>query len=142
MFVCTAALHRNTVQIKNNQENRTHQCVRIQRRQMRLMSMIARHWKGLAKPGEAENYIDHLKTETFPKLSEINGFIEASILRREVDRGTEFLIITTWESMEAIERFAGATANVAVVPAVAQAMMIEYDGNVSHYEIIESYKPA
>ena len=103
--------------------------------------MIARHWKGLAKPGEAENYVNHLRTETFPKLSEINGFIEASILRREVDRGTEFLILTIWESMEAIERFAGATADVAVVPVVAQAMMIEYDGNVSHYEIIESYKP-
>jgi heme-degrading monooxygenase HmoA len=99
--------------------------------------MISRHWKGIAKPGEADNYIKHLRTDTFPKLSEIGGFISASILKRAVDPGTEFLIITVWESIGAIERFAGATADVAVVPEVVQAMMIEYDRTVNHYEIVE-----
>ena len=99
--------------------------------------MISRHWKGIAKPGEADNYIEHLRTDTFPKLSKINGFISASILRRTVEQGTEFLIITVWESIEAIERFAGATADVAVVPESVQAMMIEYDRIVSHYEVVE-----
>lgn len=101
--------------------------------------MISRHWKGIAKPGEAVNYITHLKTDTFPKLSEINGFIEASILKRTVAQGTEFLIVTVWESIEAIERFAGVPPDVAVVPEVVQAMMVQYDKNVSHYEIAESY---
>jgi heme-degrading monooxygenase HmoA len=99
--------------------------------------MISRHWKGIAKPGEAGNYIEHLRTDTFPKLSDIDGFISASILKRPVGQGTEFLIITVWESIEAIERFAGARADVAVVPAVVHAMMIEYDRTVSHYEIVE-----
>ena len=89
--------------------------------------MISRHWKGVAKPGEADNYIEHLRSDTFLKLSKINGFISASILKRGVDRGTEFLIITVWESMEAIERFAGPAADVAVVPESVQAMMLEYD---------------
>jgi heme-degrading monooxygenase HmoA len=99
--------------------------------------MVSRHWKGLAKPGEAENYIEHLRTDTFPKLSEIKGFISASILKRPAGQGTEFLIITVWESLEAIERFAGARADVAVVPDVVQAMMIEYDRYVVHYEVVE-----
>jgi heme-degrading monooxygenase HmoA len=99
--------------------------------------MISRHWKGIAKPGEAENYIEHLRTDTFPKLAKINGFISASILKRTVAQGAEFLIITVWESLEAIERFAGARADVAVVPEVVQAMMFEYDRNVIHYEIVE-----
>ena len=67
--------------------------------------MISRHWKGIAKPGEADNYIEHLRTDTFPKLSKINGFISASILKRTVRQGTEFLIITVWESIESIEKF-------------------------------------
>lgn len=99
--------------------------------------MISRHWKGIAKPGEADNYIEHLRINTFPKLSEISGFISASILKRTVRQGTEFLIITVWESIESIERFAGATADVAVVPEVVQAMMIEYDRIVRHYEVVE-----
>jgi heme-degrading monooxygenase HmoA len=99
--------------------------------------MISRHWKGIAKPEEADTYIEHLKADTFPKLSKINGFISASILRRTVEQGTEFLIITVWESIEAIENFAGAKADVAVVPESVQTMMIEYDRIVSHYEIVE-----
>ena len=99
--------------------------------------MISRHWKGIAKPGEADTYIEHLRTDTFPKLSEIDGFITASILKRAVDQGTEFLIITVWESIESIEKFAGAKADVAVVPDVVQAMMIEYDRTVRHYEVVE-----
>jgi heme-degrading monooxygenase HmoA len=101
--------------------------------------MISRHWKGLAKPDQAQNYINHLKTETFPKLSKIDGFVEASILTRAAVSGTEFLIITVWESMEAIERFAGVPADVAVVPESVQAMMIEYDRKVIHYEIEETF---
>jgi heme-degrading monooxygenase HmoA len=100
------------------------------------MTVISRHWKGIAKPAEADNYVNHLRHETFPKLSNIGGFIGASILRRATDRGTEFLIVTTWRSMEAIRQFAGEAAHVAVVPPVVQAMMVEYDKEVVHYEVV------
>jgi hypothetical protein len=104
--------------------------------------MISRHWKGTAKPGEAANYVRHLKTDTFPKLKEIKGFIKASILTREVDQGTEFLVITEWESMGAIEHFTGDDTIVAVVPEVVQEMMVRYDRDVTHYEIADSFTPA
>jgi heme-degrading monooxygenase HmoA len=104
-------------------------------------AVISKHWKGIAKPGEAENYINHLKTDTFPKLAGIAGFISASILKREIDRGTELLIVTYWDSLKAIERFAGVAADTAVVPESVQAMMIRYDDKVLHYEVIEDYKP-
>ncbi len=101
--------------------------------------MISRHWKGIAKPGEADNYIKHLRTNTFPELSRIEGFIRASILKRKVIEGTEFLIITDWESLEAIEHFAGVPADMAVVPPVVQDMMIDYDKNATHYEVVGSF---
>jgi len=103
--------------------------------------MISRHWKGTAKPQEAENYIKHLETDTFPRLSKIKGFIRAYILTRRLNRGTEFLIVTIWESMDAIEAFAGPAADKAVVPGEVQAMMIEYDTKVVHYEVEASYTP-
>ena len=103
--------------------------------------MISRHWKGIAKPGQAEAYIDHLKSDTFPKLASIPGFLSASILRREVEAGTEFQIVTVWESLDAIRSFAGPKADVAVVPAGVQALMSTYDSHVVHYEVTESYVP-
>ena len=66
--------------------------------------MISRHWSGIAKPGEADNYVDHLKNDTFPKLMRIKGFNSASILTRRVDQGTEFLIVTVWEAEPALKR--------------------------------------
>ena len=101
--------------------------------------MISRYWKGVAKPEEADHYIHHLQNDTFPKLAKIEGFISASILRRSTGDGIEFLIVTTWRSLEAIRQFAGAATQTAVVPPEVQAMMVKYDREVVHYEIVEEY---
>ncbi|HEV2322290.1 MAG TPA: antibiotic biosynthesis monooxygenase [Gammaproteobacteria bacterium] len=97
--------------------------------------MISRHWRALARTGEADHYIKHLTDETFPKLSGLPGFICASILRRELATGTEFVIVTEWESLDAISGYAGDDPEAAVVPAVVQATMLEYDPRVRHYEV-------
>jgi len=99
--------------------------------------MISRQWRGLAKPARADEYVEHLRTETLPQLSSIPGCIDAAILRRAVGDGVEFLIVTRWDSIAAIQRFAGPDAGVAVVPDKVQEMMLEYDRTVRHYEIVE-----
>jgi len=103
--------------------------------------MISRHWRGIARHGQADSYASHLRRETFPGLAAISGFVRASILRREVEEGTEFQIVTVWESWEAIRAFAGADPEEAVVPAVVQAMMLHYDRRVVHYEVTDTYSP-
>lgn len=102
--------------------------------------MISRHWRGVVKTEESDDYLSHLQKDTFPQLANIPGFVSASILRRSTARGVEFVILTTWDSMEAIRQFAGESADVAVVPPVAQAMMVEYDKEVVHYEIAYTYQ--
>ena len=97
--------------------------------------MIARHWKGTAKPGLASAYERHLLEETFPALSKLQCFTKASILKRAVPGGEEFLIITEWDSVQAIKAFAGEDAEAAVVPAKVHEMMVEYDKKAIHYEI-------
>ena len=69
--------------------------------------MISRHWRGLANPARADEYVQHLRSDTLPKLSNIPGFISASILRRNITQGVEFLVVTNWESIGAIEQFSG-----------------------------------
>lgn len=103
--------------------------------------MISRHWKGIARRDRAESYVGHLRRETFPGLAAIPGFVRASILRREVEEGTEFQIVTVWESWEAIRAFAGADPEEAVVPATVRAMMVGYDRRVVHYEVADTYLP-
>ena len=98
--------------------------------------MISRHWRGLAKPERAAEYVRHLRSETFPQLATIAGFIDASILRRSLDVGIEFVIVTRWESLDAIRRFAGSDAEHAVVPDVVKDMLVDYDRLARHYEVL------
>jgi heme-degrading monooxygenase HmoA len=70
--------------------------------------MICRLWRSLVRLEEADRYVNLLNRETIARLTELPGFVDASILRREVDRGAEFLIMTRWVSLTAIEQFAGA----------------------------------
>ena len=102
--------------------------------------MISRHWKGIAKHGQADHYVAHLKRDTFPKLASLPGFVRASILRREVVNGIEFQVVTVWDSLRAIEAFAGVDAEAAVVPPVAQAMMVEFDRRAAHYEVAHIFE--
>lgn len=99
--------------------------------------MISRHWKGIARPDSAEAYVHHLESETFPKLSTLPGFISASILSRPVDEGTEFQIVTLWQSLDSIRAFAGPSLDVAVVPPAAQALLVSFDTQVVHYDVVD-----
>jgi hypothetical protein len=54
----------------------------------------------------------------------------------------EFLVVTEWENIEAIQEFAGGNADIAVVPQVAQDMMVRYDPVVRHYTGVFTLVPA
>jgi heme-degrading monooxygenase HmoA len=99
--------------------------------------MISRHWGAVVERERAADYIAHLRSETFPKLGRIDGFVDVLLQRRDAAGGVEFVVITRWRSMDAIRAFAGADAEAAVVPPHAQAMMVSFDARVRHYEIVE-----
>ena len=94
--------------------------------------MIARVWRGVAQGRQqAEAYLRHFDTNVRPELQRIAGYREARVLRRE----RELLVITYWESMQAIRKFAGADPERAVVEPEARAVLAEFDDFVRHYEV-------
>jgi hypothetical protein len=98
--------------------------------------VISRQWRGLARSERAQDYIRHLRTETFPELRKIPGFVDASILSRTLATGVEFQIVTRWDSVDAIIKFAGADPEVSVVPPQVVDLMIEYDPRAEHFEVV------
>ena len=99
--------------------------------------MIARSWRGVTKVGAADDYIRHLQTKVLPELQRIPGHRGASVLRKDLGEGVEFVVLTYWDSMDAIRQFAGDTPEVAVVPPEARALMREFDEAVRHYDVVE-----
>lgn len=99
--------------------------------------MISRQWRALARAEHAEDYVTHLRSETFPSLTALQGFVNASILRRAVPNGVEFIVITNWSSAAAIQAFAGLDVEAAVVPPIVVGMMHEFESRARHYEVLE-----
>ena len=69
--------------------------------------MIIRTWRGRAAPAEPDAYPQHFRFTVLPALKEIKGFLGASLLRHDRPDEIEFLVMTRWESLEAVRAFAG-----------------------------------
>jgi hypothetical protein len=97
--------------------------------------MIGRHWRGFAPQETAEAYLEHLRESTLPSLRDIAGHRGATVLRRRVDGEVEFVVLTYWDSLEAVRAFAGDDYVTAVVPPEARALLARFDERVVHYEV-------
>jgi heme-degrading monooxygenase HmoA/uncharacterized protein YciI len=99
--------------------------------------MILRMWKGQTTPEKAEKYVQHATNNVFPELRAIAGHRGAYLLRCAVNGAVEFVVLTLWDSMAAVRRFAGAKPEKAVVAPQAQALLSSFDNFVSHYEVVD-----
>jgi heme-degrading monooxygenase HmoA len=97
--------------------------------------MIARVWHGRSSVENAPRYVEHLRRSVFPELREIEGHRGAFLLERTVGDRIEFMVTTLWDSMEAIQRFAGERPEKAVVEPAAQAVLADFDEDVVHYKV-------
>ena len=98
--------------------------------------MVARVWRGYAAVTEGEAYPRHLLQSVRPKLEQLPGFKGLYLLRRRGLEEIEFLVVTLWDSMDAIRAFAGDQPELAVVEPDARAALVRFDNTVSHYEVV------
>ena len=99
------------------------------------MGKIIRVWYGLAKSKHADDYTRHVNNDIFPLFLKMPGNLGAKVLRRDVDEGVEFAVITAWDTIEAIKEFAKDDIDKAVVAEVAQPYFIRFDKHVSHFTV-------
>jgi heme-degrading monooxygenase HmoA len=98
--------------------------------------MIVRIWHGKAVGEQAHAYERHVSARVFPALGAIGGNKGAFLLRRDTDDGAEFVVLTIWDSMEAVREFAGDDPEVAVVEPNARAVLSSFDEFVRHYQLV------
>ena len=103
-----------------------------------LGGTIFRLWRGRSSPEKAGEYNRHVTSKVFPALRAIEGHRGAYLLRRTVEGAVEYLVITLWDSMQAVRRFAGAEPEKAVVEPEARAVLATYDETVTHFEVVHA----
>lgn len=95
-------------------------------------------WKGSTKRTDSDAYFDYLKETGLKEYEETPGNLGVYVLRRDYDDKTEFLLLSHWESMEAIEGFAGPAPDKAVFYPEDDNYLVEFDKHVTHYEVLHS----
>jgi heme-degrading monooxygenase HmoA len=102
---------------------------------------VARLWRGRTTLANAHPYEEHLRTETLPALGAIQGFRRGYVLKHVDDQGAAFVVVTLWDSQDAIHAFAGPDAELAVIPPAAARVLAEWDERAVHYEVALEYEP-
>jgi hypothetical protein len=98
--------------------------------------MVVRAWRGYAAAAETQAYPKHILQFVRPKLQQLVGFRGLYLLQRRGLEETEFLVLTLWDSMDAVRAFAGEQPESAVVEPEARAALVRFDDTVGHYEVL------
>jgi heme-degrading monooxygenase HmoA len=103
--------------------------------------MIARVWSAQTTSANAPAYAAHLQGRVLPELRALVGYAGTALLQRATPDGVELVVITWWQSLEAIRGFAGVDVDQAVVADEAAALLTRFDRRVRHYELVVQDPP-
>jgi heme-degrading monooxygenase HmoA len=94
--------------------------------------VIVRTWSARATEAGAADYRNYFNKILLPELKALAGFQGVLLLTRPVDDLVEVTAHTMWDSLAAIEAFAGEDITAAKVEPEALAMLTGSDTTVTH----------
>jgi heme-degrading monooxygenase HmoA len=103
--------------------------------------MIARTWRGATRAQDAETYLDYLHRTGLSEYRKIEGNRGVLALRRVTGDRAEFLLVSLWDSEDAIRRFAGSDMEKAVFYPEDERFLVQRDDHVDHYEVVFDTAP-
>ena len=98
--------------------------------------MIARMWHGVTTPDKADEFLENINQTGVPGLKGTTGNRGACVLRRIDEAETHFVMISLWDSLEAIIRFAGEDIEKAMYYHKDKDFLLELEPMVKQYEVI------
>lgn len=100
--------------------------------------MITRIWHSVTLAEKGESFYEYIRKTGTKAYREANGNKGTYILRRYCDDKAEFLLISLWDSIESIKRFAGEDYHKAYYPFPEdKEFLIELEREVMHFEVLE-----
>jgi heme-degrading monooxygenase HmoA len=100
--------------------------------------MIARTWHGIVLREQADAYRAYLLRTGVPDYKATPGNRGVYVLRRLEGPHAHFLLISVWDSLDAIRAFAGDDVERARYYPEDAAYLLEMEPTVTHYEVLAS----
>ena len=100
--------------------------------------MIARIWHGVTPRSKADEYMEFLQKSGIADYRNTEGNRSIHVLRRLEADEAHFLIITFWDSVESIQKFAGNDFEKARYYPEDGDYLVEFEEKVVHYDVMLS----
>ena len=100
--------------------------------------MVARVWHGAVPREKADAYVEFLKRIGDSDLRATPGNRGVTVLRQDEGAVTHFVLISFWDSREAIRAFAGDDLEKARYYPEDADFLLEKEPRVIHYEVLAS----
>jgi heme-degrading monooxygenase HmoA len=97
--------------------------------------VIARIWRGVVRREDGDAYAEYIERTGVAGYRSTAGNRGVTMLRRDVEDRCEFLILSLWESIDAVKAFAGDDYETAVFYAEDDRFLIERDEKSSHWQV-------
>jgi len=99
--------------------------------------MISRVWKGATRADDADEYLDYLRRTGLADYARIPGHRQTITMRRIGPDRAEFVIVTIWDSMDAVRAFAGDEPERAVFYPEDDRFLVARDDRVTHFDVVD-----
>ncbi len=104
--------------------------------------MIARIWRGITLADKADAYIAYLHDTGLKDYAATPGNRGVNVLRRLQGEHCEIMLISLWDSMDAVRAFAGENADRSVYYPDDENYLLEMEPLVRHYDVTDQIVPA
>lgn len=98
--------------------------------------MIARIWHGVTAADKSDEYLEYLNRTGVPDYQATEGNQGVYVLRRTEGDKAHFLLLSLWQSRDAIVKFAGPDMEKARYYPEDKDYLLEFEPTVTHYEVL------
>jgi len=99
--------------------------------------MIIRVWRGTTSVPKADGYERFLKNKAYPDYGDVPGNRGWMLLRRPVSNAIEFMLVSFWDSMEALNDYTRGDPNRPKYYPEDRAALLELPTDVEHYSLVD-----
>ncbi len=98
------------------------------------MTMM-RLWHGEVAIDKADEYENFMIERVAPDYGAVEGLLKLYFQRKNEERTAHFLLVTLWDSIESVKKFAGDNPEIAKYYPEDDNFLLEKEKHVSMYEV-------
>ena len=96
---------------------------------------IMRLWHGEVAIEKADEYEKFMIERAAPDYGSVEGLNKLYFQRKNEEKKAHFLLVTIWDSIDAVKKFAGDNPEIAKYYPEDDAFLLEKEKHVSMYEV-------